>query len=75
MEAERKRRKNELITLAKIRESEGDATAIKNKSVAEKYAIMQQTNALKQQLSELTQILGSTDKASEFIFLYLKINR
>ncbi len=78
LENERKRRANELETLAKIRtaegekqsavlKSEGELISIKNKADAERYAIETRTKAIIDQINTLRESLENTDKVVEYL--------
>ena len=84
MEAERRRRENELNTHAKIfssdgekktaiLESEGRLISVKNDADGMKYKIETETTVLCNQLHELGKQLGDSNKASQFILELTKI--
>jgi regulator of protease activity HflC (stomatin/prohibitin superfamily) len=84
MEAERRRRENELNTHAKIfsadgekqssiLESEGKLIAAKNNADGVKYKIDTETTALCNQLNEVSKLLGDHYQASRFILEMTKI--
>lgn len=97
MEAERKRRENEINMLALVKtaeaqkvqailKSEGELQSQKNvaeanfvatqrKADAEKYSQDMQLAATRTQLEELTKLLGSAEKASDFLIKQAQLNR